>query len=38
MSTSFLIGAIIGSALFIVLGRAPAEKLLAVIQARIGKR
>jgi hypothetical protein len=37
MSLSFLIGAIMGSGLFIVLGRTPAEKLVAAVQARIGK-
>lgn len=38
MSLSFLFGAIIGSGLFILLGRAPVEKLLAAIQQRAGKR
>ena len=37
MSLSFLVGAIIGSGAFILLGRAPAEKLVAVVQARFGK-
>ena len=37
MSLSFLIGAFIGSGVFILLGRAPAEKLVAAVQARIGK-
>ncbi len=37
MSLSFLVGAVIGSGLFIVLGRAPAQKLVAAVQARIGK-
>jgi len=37
MSLSFLIGAFIGSGAFILLGRAPAEKLVAAVQARIGK-
>lgn len=37
MSLSFLIGAVIGSGLFIVLGRAPAQKLVEAVQARIGK-
>jgi hypothetical protein len=38
MSLSFLFGAIIGSGLFILLGRGPVEKLLAAIQERVGKR
>jgi hypothetical protein len=37
MSLTFLIGAIIGSGAFILLGRAPAQKLVAAVQARIGK-
>jgi hypothetical protein len=37
MSLSFLLGAVIGSGVFILLGRAPAEKLVAAVQARIGK-
>ncbi len=37
MSLSFLIGAVIGSGLFIVLGRGPAQKLVEAVQARIGK-
>jgi hypothetical protein len=37
MSLSFLIGAIIGSGAFIVLGRAPAQKLVDAVSARIGK-
>jgi hypothetical protein len=37
MSLSFLVGAIIGSGVFIVLGRGPAQKLVDAIQARIGK-
>jgi hypothetical protein len=37
MSLSFLIGAIIGSGAFILLGRAPAQKLVEAVQARIGK-
>lgn len=37
MSLSFLIGAIFGSGAFILLGRAPAQKLVEVVQARIGK-
>ena len=32
MNVMVLIGAIIGSGLFIALGRAPAEKLIAVVQ------
>jgi hypothetical protein len=32
MSITILVGAIIGSGLFIALGRAPAEKLIALIQ------
>ena len=35
MSLSFLIGAILGSGLFITLGRAPAEKLIALVQERM---
>lgn len=35
MSLSFLIGAILGSGLFIALGRAPAEKLIAYVQDRV---
>ncbi len=35
MNLSFLIGAILGSGLFIALGRAPAEKLIALVQDRI---
>jgi hypothetical protein len=37
MSLSFLVGAIIGSGVFIVLGRAPAQKLVDAVAARIGK-
>jgi hypothetical protein len=37
MSLSFLIGAVIGSGAFILLGRAPAQKLVEAVQARIGK-
>jgi hypothetical protein len=37
MSLSFLVGAIIGSGVFILLGRAPAQKLVSAVQARIGK-
>jgi hypothetical protein len=35
MSLSFMIGAILGSGLFIALGRAPAEKLIAYVQDRV---
>lgn len=35
MSFSFLIGAILGSGLFIALGRAPAQKLIALVQERM---
>jgi hypothetical protein len=34
MSLTFLIGAGLGSGLFIALGRAPAEKLIAYVQDR----
>lgn len=34
MSLQFLIGALLGSGLFIVIGRAPARRLLAEIQQR----
>ncbi|MDB5457605.1 MAG: hypothetical protein JWP92_3190 [Caulobacter sp.] len=37
MSLSFLVGAIIGSAVFIFAGRAPAQKLIAVVQSRLGR-
>lgn len=37
MSLSFVIGAVIGSGAFILLGRAPAQKLVEAVQARIGK-
>jgi hypothetical protein len=37
MSLSFLIGAIIGSGAFIILGRAPAQKLVDAVSARIGR-
>jgi hypothetical protein len=37
MNLTFLIGAIIGSGVFILLGRAPAQKLVEAVQARIGK-
>jgi hypothetical protein len=35
MSLSFLIGAMIGSGVFIMLGRGPAEKAIAFVQERI---
>ena len=35
MSLSFLIGAMLGSGLFIALGRAPAERLIAYVQDRV---
>lgn len=35
MNLSFLIGAVLGSGLFIALGRAPAEKLIALVQDRM---
>ena len=35
MNMTFLIGAILGSGLFIAFGRAPAEKLIALVQDRI---
>jgi hypothetical protein len=35
MSLITLIGAILGSGAFIAFGRAPAEKLIAVVQQRI---
>lgn len=35
MNLSFLIGAILGSGLFIALGRAPAERLIALVQDRM---
>jgi hypothetical protein len=34
MSLTFLLGAIIGSGLFIVAGRGPAERLVAMIHKR----
>jgi hypothetical protein len=37
MSLEFLIGAIIGSGLFIFLGRQPAERLVAYVQQRLGR-
>jgi hypothetical protein len=38
MSQYFLVGAVLGSALFIFAGRAPAERLLAAVRERIGRR
>jgi hypothetical protein len=38
MSLSFLIGAILGSGLFIFAGRAPAERLKAAVRARLARR
>ncbi len=38
MTLEFLIGAMIGSGLFIFAGRAPAEKLVAMVQERIARR
>lgn len=38
MSLQFLIGAILGSGLFIALGRAPAERLIAYVQDRVKGR
>jgi hypothetical protein len=35
MNMTFLIGAVLGSGLFIAFGRAPAEKLIALVQDRI---
>lgn len=37
MSLTFLIGAFIGSGVFIVLGRGPAQRLVEAVQARIGR-
>lgn len=37
MSLEFLIGAIIGSGVFIFAGRAPAERLVALVQDRLGR-
>lgn len=34
MSLEFLIGAVLGSGVFIALGRPPAEKLIAYVQDR----
>jgi len=38
MTLEFLIGAMIGSGLFIFAGRPPAEKLLALVQDRMARR
>ena len=38
MTPAFLFGAVIGSGLFILAGRAPAQKLLAVVQAKLARR
>lgn len=38
MTPEFLIGAIIGSGVFIFGGRAPAQRLLALVQDRLGRR
>ncbi len=38
MTPAFLFGAVIGSGLFILAGRTPAQKLLAVVQSRFAKR
>lgn len=35
MNLPFLIGAILGSGLFIALGRAPAERLIALVQDQL---
>ena len=35
MTMTFLIGAALGSGLFIAFGRAPAEKLIAFVQTQI---
>jgi hypothetical protein len=35
MNLTFLIGAVLGSGLFIVFGRAPAEKLIALVQDQL---
>ncbi len=37
MDLNFLIGAIIGSGLFIMFGHAPAKRLLAMVRERAGK-
>ncbi len=38
MTLQFLIGAIIGSGVFIFAGRESAQKLLAMVQDRLGRR
>ena len=38
MTLQFLIGAIIGSGVFIFAGREPAQKLVALGQDRLGRR
>lgn len=35
MDLTFLIGAVLGSGLFIAFGRPPAERLIALVQERI---
>ncbi len=35
MSLTFLVGAIIGSFVFIIGGRAPAQRLIAAVQDRV---
>jgi hypothetical protein len=35
MSLSFMIGAVLGSGLFIALGRTPAQRLIALVQDRM---
>ena len=35
MSLTFLIGAVLGSGLFIAFGRGPAQRLIALVQDRI---
>ena len=37
MTPAFLFGAVIGSGLFILGGRGPAQKLLTVVQAKLAK-
>jgi hypothetical protein len=38
MTPAFLFGAVIGSGLFILAGRAPAEKLIAAVQSKLRNR
>jgi hypothetical protein len=38
MTPAFLFGAVIGSGLFILGGRAPAQRLLAEVQSRFARR